>query len=806
MPRRFLVKVCGGFRYPLVPTGIPEEISGRQPVYWRASGANVGVQEPTSPMKPLIPRIRAASGIVALIAVSTNLAAADSNPPAPATSADQTITMNPFNVSSAGDRGYATVNSVGANMVDTPILDTSFSIVAFNHQFMSDVLATDPVVAAQWASGVIGASNGYGIGQATIRGQNVTNNTRDGVVDLFGSGGVAPYDGDLFERIEIIKGPIGTMYGDYSGQGGLMNMVTKAPEAHNFGSLAFVGGSDDEGGLIYREVLDVNQVDPSNRNLEGRIVIIGQNGTNIQRAPDTEFAVMPMAILHTPGGGNLLLRYTYQNPDRTAQGGDWTYDSNLNISYFINKRGSDDALNNGFNMKNHSIDVDFEQPFKTGIIDWAGRAYVRYNHFDFLRQEYSIPAAGDNFYNAQGQLIGTATTLPFNAPGLATITTGTQVSDVINFYEQSINENVDFVGRFDLGPTKNTLLIYGALLNEELNSTTTGGTFGNPMGITVWSIAGLPVFNYPNPIPYPTNLVEVTNTEAVTSLWSEGAQENMSLFNDKLILTVGFREDVQKQTTVNYITPKSSDYGDIRPGTSRKYGVVFAPWSGIRVFYNYSTTFTPNGSSSDVFGVTYKLPNLAPITNEVGIKTDLFRDRLMVTASWFYTVVDNETVVATQFNPITGNSGSIEVPAGRAVIKGYEADGTFAITNNLDMIFGWGSLTSVSQLGLYGRNVPFGVNYRAFLKYSFGLPTNPWAVGFGVLHDGPAAANSTDTANIPPYTVCDGFISYRISRHWKAQVNVNNIFNANYLALAIATTQGQGSNPTDAALEIAYSW
>jgi len=32
---------------------------------------------------------------------------------------------------------------------------------------------------------------------------------------------------------------------------------------------------------------------------------------------------------------------------------------------------------------------------------------------------------------------------------------------VINFYEQSINENVDFVGRFDLGPTKNTLLIYG---------------------------------------------------------------------------------------------------------------------------------------------------------------------------------------------------------------------------------------------------------------------------------------------------------------------------------------------------------
>src|ERR1700691_383825 len=64
---------------------------------------------------------------------------------------DQTVTMNPFNVSTAGDRGYATANSVGANMVNTPILDTSFSIVAFNQQFMQDVLATDPTVAAQWA-------------------------------------------------------------------------------------------------------------------------------------------------------------------------------------------------------------------------------------------------------------------------------------------------------------------------------------------------------------------------------------------------------------------------------------------------------------------------------------------------------------------------------------------------------------------------------------------------------------------------------------------------------------------------------
>lgn len=140
------------------------------------------------------------------------------------------------------------------------------------------------------------------------------------------------------------------------------------------------------------------------------------------------------------------------------------------------------------------------------------------------------------------------------------------------------------------------------------------------------------------------------------------------------------------------------------------------------------------------------------------------------------------------------------------MIKGWEADGTYAITNNLDLLFGFGNLTSISQLHLYGRNVPFGTNYRAFAKYTFGPYSNPFAVGFGVLHDGPAAANTSDTANIPPYTVCDAFLGYRISRHWRAQVNVNNVFNANYLALAIATTQGQGSNPLDASLEVAYNW
>lgn len=744
--------------------------------------------------------------IVAAVATLAAGVALPAQTGTPASTSDQEVIMNPFEVSTQGDRGYATANTVGATMVNTPILDTSLSIVAFNQQFMSDVMADDPIQAAQWASGVTPASNGSGIGQISLRGQVFTLSIRDGILDPVNVGGASFWDAALAERVEVIKGPVGTLYGDYSGAGGLLNFVTKAPEPTNFGSYSFQVGADEEGGTIYRGVADVNAVN-ANDTLEFRTVVVGQQGHSVSGFQDSTAVISPMLAYNFGGGGRLMVRYTYQNPTRAINTGDWTYDANDDISYFIDPKGSDVDSNNLTHFQLHTVDVEFTQPFKTGFIDWTGRAYFRYNHVNQLRIRYVLPSTGDWFLNAAGQRIGYSSTLNFSDPSIATIETGPRSLITNTAYEQAANENVDFAGNFDVGPAKNTLLVYGAYLREELNQLDLNGAYADyPGGVVVWSDVGVPLFNHLNPPPGPTNQVASVNTETVTALASAGIQDNVSLFDDKVNLAVGFRQDHQNQTTVNYLAPSSSSYGDIRDGTSRKYGIVVGPFWDLRFFYNYSTTFTPNGFATNVSGVLYKLPNLVPETNEAGVKTSFFDQRLVLTGSWFYTTIGNETVQEIEFNS-SGFPIGVQVPAGQAVIKGWESDGTWAVTDNIDLLFGFGSLQSLTQTHLVTVGVPTGLNYRALGKYTFrNGPIKGLFAGVGVIHNGPAAVTATNTANIPSYTIGDAFLGYDFLRHWRAQVNVDNITNVRYVALAIQTTDATAGNPRDASFELTYRY
>ena len=138
----------------------------------------------------------------------------------------------------------------------------------------------------------------------------------------------------------------------------------------------------------------------------------------------------------------------------------------------------------------------------------------------------------------------------------------------------------------------------------------------------------------------------------------------------------------------------------------------------------------------------------------------------------------------------------MSVPAGEGVIKGWETDGTWAVTQGLDFIFGAGNLTSITQTGLLARNVPVDTNYRVFGKYTFSAGLPGLYVGLGVQHTGPRGLNSAATFYLPQYTIATA-LSDTHGRHWQAQVNVNNLFNRNYPAFGISTTGIMAGNPLD---------
>jgi len=60
-----------------------------------------------------------------------------------APTADESITLSEFQVTTSADKGYRAGNSVSATRIDTPIKDLPFAVNAFTSQFISDIGARD---------------------------------------------------------------------------------------------------------------------------------------------------------------------------------------------------------------------------------------------------------------------------------------------------------------------------------------------------------------------------------------------------------------------------------------------------------------------------------------------------------------------------------------------------------------------------------------------------------------------------------------------------------------------------------------
>src|SRR5258708_9090564 len=122
--------------------------------------------------------------------------------------ADETLQLSVFQVSTAKDKGYRAGNSVSATRIDTPIKDLPFAVNAFTQQFITDTGARDLFDVVQYAPGVTSGGREFNAGNAvyTIRGfdQKPQHN---------GFAGDAYVDTVAIERVEVVKGPASVLYG-----------------------------------------------------------------------------------------------------------------------------------------------------------------------------------------------------------------------------------------------------------------------------------------------------------------------------------------------------------------------------------------------------------------------------------------------------------------------------------------------------------------------------------------------------------------------------------------------------------------
>ncbi|EIF27987.1 outer membrane receptor for ferric coprogen and ferric-rhodotorulic acid [Burkholderia sp. Ch1-1] len=142
---------------------------------------------------------------------------------------------------------YAARISATATKIDTPILETPQSISIVTREALDTQGATNLTDALRYSAGISTAAylngNGDNYDIFTIRGFSNSNSglLRDGMRLNYNSFD-APSETYGLERIEVLKGPAGVLYGQ-SGPSGAVNMVSKRPTTDPLHEFELQGGT-----------------------------------------------------------------------------------------------------------------------------------------------------------------------------------------------------------------------------------------------------------------------------------------------------------------------------------------------------------------------------------------------------------------------------------------------------------------------------------------------------------------------------------------------------------------------------------
>ena len=430
----------------------------------------------------------------------------------------------------------------------------------------------------------------------------------------------------------------------------------------------------------------------------------------------------------------------------------------------------------GEGSRRHEFDFDALHGFNIGDSRWDMRFKARYNDVWAFWRVYSW---GENLYrfiDASGNVIGTTQTISFSDPRWVDMLIGR------TFQERKIrvkeaNLNYDVTGQFKLGPTAHKSLAYLNFISHE--------NYGSSI---LWDYPAIQLFDrvyHPNPKAIATNQRVGTNTALDSQAFAFGAQDNMTILGDRLIFVAGARYDRIKSDNLNRLTNVPTS--ETKSAWTHRFGLVGKPMAGMSVFYNYSETFTPLAGLNTQDGKSEPWKNQTGTTNEIGVKVDLFNNRLITTFSYFDQELDNARIeVEVRPDRVTGGLIGVIEQRGVAKTKGFEIDFVATPTKNLTFLGAYGDIESTTERGPTQRAVPIGPNYRLWGKYTFTDRVFKGAyLGVGFEHTAKRDMAGDGRGMLPAYDSWDGLVGYRW-QDWDAQLNVYNLTDANYATIAVA--------------------
>lgn len=676
----------------------------------------------------------------------------ESNPGKPDVAGD-IVKLSPFTVTTQQDRGYSATTSLGASRVAMDTGDIPASVISLNEQLFKDTGAVDAMEVLPFASGVSRVSNSAPGQEAySLRGYAVTGmRLRDGLPESV-EGTDQPYDdSSAYDRVEIVKGPAGTLYGTTS-MGGIVNKISKWPLFTRKTLVELQAQSYDK---FIRGMVD--STGPLSDNTAYRVVLSERTGTRYyakNNAPN-DFTDALVAMTHLIGAqktGKIWGRFQYLKVKLDTEAGPQYatgYLDPLNPAkapVVSNPKFPVPVDANLFPEDDVSIaritafEGGYEQTWN-GVSDstWTLRMVARYSNGNGDKapsfaagRPIPVDATGAivKYTNAAGQQVnGDSRYIGNDDPRVADWRSALTVRK-FNGFTSSGGLFLDLVGDFNTGPLKHTLVTNGQLTQNgrerafffwnvpnAANTTAVANSFSmvapDYSGFNLASVeAGTPSFN-------------AFNGHVESTGFAGGFQDNISLFKDRVIGVVGTRYDNIRSTSYTFNSAQSITQRRFvaDPTTTRevvnqdwtfKYGVVVKPMKGLSVFAQDGSTYIPI-NTLDASG--NKFPNQEGVNRELGVKTDFFKGRLVVTGSVFNMRLTN--VLISVPNPPELGGGLVSVPAGTQRTKGFEFDVAAEPIAGLNVILGYSDVDSKDETGHSFRGVSIDPTWSTLVKYRF---------------------------------------------------------------------------------------
>jgi len=664
-----------------------------------------------------------------------------------------------------GTVGYYTNSTSVATKTNTPLVNIPQSISVLTKDYIQDQNYQNFTDVTRYVPGVAIHQGEGNRDELVIRGVDSSanffvNGFRDDV----------QYFRDLYnaQSVEILKGPSALAFGRGTG-GGLVNRTLKEADGTKiYEASGQVGSWNDK-----RVTLDAGQA--VNENVAVRFNAMYENSDTFRDFGHLErYGINPTVTLKPDDDTKIKLSYEFfhdfrladrGNPSQGLPGGATRFNPtvpfapNGNLSTFY---GS--PIYNSAKVEIQTGMAIIEHDFGNGLTVKNGSIYADYN-----RGYRNVYPGG--------------TGAPASAGGGAVTPDQTTVS--LNAYQnytprENAFNTTDFIYKTATGPALHTVL-FGTEFGRETGLSrrdsgqfpTNGGAsffLANPFNPTFF---GPVTFNH---------IASDANSKYRLNIASGYVQDQVDVTR-WLQLVAGARYDdfdltaLDQNTNIN--RSRTDDF------VSPRAAVIVKPIDTASLYSAWSVSYLP--ASGDQFSaLNPSTIILAPQrfeSTEVGAKWNI-NPKLLFSAAAYQLLRANVPV---------NIGGGLSIPGGMNKILGFESSLTGYITPEWESVLGYAytdaritnnltapGVTPPIVAGNRIQLVPFN-QFAWWNKYQF----NPiWAAAVGVIYFSDSFASSDDSVRLPGFVRFDAALYAKINENWRAQLNIENIFNKGYWATA----------------------